>query len=136
MTIYREWLLKSCGGCERDMQCIHENCGKEERVWFPELDSRGSESRLHPWCISCGTVKNISDDKPKNIGHWMNVLSKISNKFSFSQCQRRLIVKDLQSNEMFNDNYGITGTSQKELFLKIINKHCNVTGSYIYSFLC
>jgi len=99
-------------------------------------NNRGAEVALHPWCIHCGLVKNISDDKSRKIGYWINVLSKISNRFSITQSQKRLIVKELMTYEEFEDPYGITSYSQRELFFKIIKKHCNINTHNLNSFVC
>ena len=120
----------------RKIICSHESCGREDKIWLPVDSSGKSEALLHPWCKHCGLVKNISDDRPKKIGHWMNVLSKISYHQSLKQCQRRLIAKELQSCEEFIDLYGITGSAQKDLFIKIMKKYCNINTKNIDSFIC
>ena len=106
--------------------CTHENCGREQNVWLPSDENLKSEVTLHPWCKHCGVVKNISDDRPHLIGYWINILSIITHQFSLKQVQKRLITNDLSSNEVFNDLYGITGSAQKELFIKTIGKYCKL----------
>ena len=118
------------------MPCFHENCKQEEKIWLPVEYSRGAEVALHPWCIHCGTVKNISDDKPMKIGFWINILSKLSYQFSLTQCQKRLITNELKSHKEFNDIYGITGSSQKELFVMLVKKYCNICKANIDTHLC
>jgi hypothetical protein len=103
---------------------------------IPVKSNLGSEASLHPWCVRCGLIKNISDDKPKEIGYWMNILSRISYQFSIAQCQKRLIAKELDSCEEFEDLYGITGSSQKEMFVRTIQKYCSLSINDIDSFLC
>jgi len=106
--------------------CNHESCGREKRVWLPMEQNSGSEVMLHPWCRHCGLVKNISDDQPHSFGYWTNVLSRITNQFSLKQVQKHLICKELESNDCFDDSYGITGSAQKELFIKIVCKYSNI----------
>ena len=118
------------------MICLHESCSPEKKIWLPVENNHRADIALHPWCIHCGLVKNISGDKPKKIGYWINILSRMSYQFSFTQCQKRLIAKELQSNEEFEDIYGINATSQKELFIKIVQKYCNLSGNNIDSFIC
>jgi len=120
----------------RDIICSHESCSREEKILLPVENKRGSEVSLHPWCIHCGLVKNISDDRPKKIGHWTNIISKISNNFSVTQCQRRLMVKELESYVEFEDFYGITGSAQEEIFIRTVRKYCNLSSNSIDSFLC
>lgn len=117
------------------MKCYHESCGNEDRVWLPEDRNLKSDVLLHHWCIHCGVVKNISDDMPKKMGYWTNVLSRIAKRFSLTQSQKRLVVKELESRECFDDLYGTTGSVQKEVFVKAIKKYCNLHHSIIDSYV-
>ncbi len=114
--------------------CKHESCGREARVWLP-TDSIASEVVLHPWCKHCGIVKNISDDRPKNIGYWMNNLAKISNQFSLKKVQIRLVSKYLEAHNYFNDLYGITGSAQCEVFIKTVYRICKISKHSIDSLI-
>jgi len=116
-------------------KCSHRTCGREKRVWLPTNDNSSVDVKLHPWCVQCGVVKNISDDKAHEIGYWMNILSKIANRFSLKQIQKRLIAKELASHELFSDVYGITGFPQKEFFKKIVKKYSNINGHSIEPFI-
>ena len=116
--------------------CSHESCKKDEKIWLPVDYNSKSEANLHHWCIHCGLVKDISDDQPKKIGHWMNTLSKISHHLSFTQCQKRLIANELRTCEEFEDLYGITGSAQRNLFIKVMEKYCNINRTNIDSFIC
>ena len=118
------------------MSCSHESCNHEENIWLPRENNLGSDVALHPWCLHCGLVKNISDDRPKKIGYWMNILSKLSYRFSIPQCQRRLIALELNTSEEFTDLYGITGSAQKEFFTNIVKKYYSICRNEIYSFCC
>ena len=115
--------------------CSHKSCGLEHRVWLPSTSYSGSEVKKHSWCIHCGLVKNISDDRPHKLGHWMNILSNIIQGFSLKRVQARLIAKELSSHIYFNDTYGITGSSQKELFKKIVKQYCSIDERSIDSFI-
>ena len=117
------------------MKCYHESCGNERRVWLPWGRSLKSDVSLHHWCIHCGVVKNISDDRPKKMGYWTNVLSRIAKRFSLTQSQKRLVVKGLESHECFDDSYGTTGSVQKEVFVKAIKKYCSLHESIIDSYV-
>ena len=116
--------------------CNHKSCEYEKRIWLPIQNRRGSDIALHPWCLKCGLVKNISDDRPHRSGYWTNVLSRITRSFSLTQCQKRLVAKELESHQCFNDIYGVTGSAQKELFVKIVRKYCYISRNYIDSFIC
>jgi len=120
----------------REMTCSHESCSREERIWLPVENNRGSDISLHHWCLHCGLVKTISDDRPHRLGYWMDILSRISFRYSIVQCLRRLIARELQSHKEFNDTYGVTGSVQMEMFVKIVQKHCIINKNNIDSFLC
>jgi hypothetical protein len=107
--------------------CTHKSCGKEHRIWLPSTpDSYGSIER-HPFCTSCGLVQNLSDDRPKALGFWMNKLARLAYDLDLSQCQKRLIAKNLESDSYFNDTFGAYGSGQKELFITIVNKYCDTS---------
>jgi hypothetical protein len=128
-------------------RCSHENCGREQRIWLPKKiiisdnkktasSNNYSDVSLHHWCILCGCIENISDDRGKNIGYWINILSKIAKEFLITQSQKRLIVNELSNYECFDDLYCITGSAQREGFVKVIKKYSglseNIINSYIY----
>jgi hypothetical protein len=110
--------------------CLHKDCGGTERVWLP-YENRGMHKGLkaHPYCIHCGTVKNISPDKAKDIGYFINILSKIEKRLEnkkITQVQMRLIIKELEDTTSFKDTYGINKTDQEKIFIKTVRKHCNL----------
>jgi hypothetical protein len=127
--------------------CYHKSCGREERVWLPRdiktsdfMKFNGKSFRyddvaLHHWCIKCGCIKNISDDRPKKIGYWINLLSAITKKYKITQTQKRLICKELGSYEFFDDIYGITGSAQREIFIKTVRKYCGINERIIDSYI-
>src|SRR3989304_5719732 len=109
------------------MKCEHQSCGGKEKVWLPHISREEDHGlRSHPYCIHCGAIKNISSDKPRKIGHYLNVLSEIRKNFRISDAQISLIVNDLNSKEDFEDPYWTTGLSQEKMFLISIKKHCNI----------
>lgn len=128
------------------LKCSHDSCGREHRIWLPEninasdtmrtINSSGkSDISLHYWCILCGCVQNISDDRPKKMGYWMNILSKIARECSVTQSQKRLVVKDLEFYECFYDMYGTTGSAQREVFVRAVRRYFGLCESTIDSFI-
>ena len=107
-------------------QCNHENCGREHRIWMPCANMHYSEVVLHPYCRHCGLVKNLSDDQAHGLGYWINILSRISKIFALKKVQKRLIAKELESNDCFDDSYGVTGAAQKDLFVKTLKKYTKI----------
>ncbi len=124
-------------------KCSHVDCGREHRIWLPETIGSSDDSKangtgksdisLHHWCMRCGCIQNISDDRPKKMGYWINVLSKLVREYHLTDCQRRLVIKALQSNEFFEDLYGTTGSSQQGVFVKTVQNYCNLDKNTIDS---
>lgn len=108
------------------MKCKHKSCGSKEKLWLPYV-SRGVEYclKLHPYCVYCGAVKNISTDMPKRSGYYINILSQIRKSFRMSDAQVRLIVNELNSIEDFEDPYWTTGFAQEIMFMAVLKKYCN-----------
>lgn len=127
------------------VKCSHESCGREHRIWLPKTltwskttrtTSNGrSDVSLHYWCALCGCVQNMSDDRPKKMGYWINILSKMAREYSVTQSQKRLVIKELESNDLFEDMYGTTGSAQKEVFVEAVKKYCRLCESTIDSFV-
>lgn len=126
--------------------CSHESCGREQRVWLPKninilgnIRNKGSSGTSdiapHHWCVLCGCVKNISDDRARKMGYWINVLSKITRECLVTQYQKRLVVKELKAYECFDDMYGTIGSAQREVFVKVVKKYCSLCESTIDSFI-
>ena len=117
------------------VNCSHTICNKEQRLWLHETGRITSDISLHCWCVFCGTIQNNTDDRPRKMGYWMNILWKIEKRFSLTQVQKRLIVKALESHDSFDDLFSISGSSQKEAFIQIVKKYCNIPESKINSFI-
>lgn len=115
-------------------KCLHKSCGREERVWYLTDTNSYSDVEQHPWCVHCGIIKNITDDRPHKIGYWMGKLGAIANYCSIKQVNKRSIAKEIEKNEIFDDTYGTTGSTQKTIFKKTIRKYCTINPKIIDSF--
>ncbi len=96
--------------------------------------------KLHPYCNECGVFKNVSSDRGKKIGYFVNTLSKLKkilgNKgYRISDVQIRLILKELSEVEGFEDTWWITYSKQKEIFISIIRKYIKVSKEILESVL-
>jgi len=100
----------------------HECCGTAEKVWLPyELEGRSSGLKPHSYCILCGVVRNISADRAKPMGYYMNILARLG----ITKVQIRLIAKELERVD-FDDAYFMTRSEQKEVFISVVKKHSKV----------
>ena len=107
-------------------KCSHHVCGREKSVWFHTKDCYSSVKK-HTYCTTCGVIQNISDDRPKAIGYWMNKLGFLCSELGITHCQKRLIAKEIETNEYFTDSFGSFGSCQKELFKRIVSSHCDTS---------
>ena len=102
--------------------CKHECCGTAEKVWLPyELEGRSRGLKPHSYCIHCGVVRNISPDRAKPMGYYMNILARLG----ITKVQIRLIAKELERVD-FDDAYSTTRSEQKEVFISVVKKHSKV----------
>ena len=58
-----------------------------------EFVGRSKGLKPHPYCIHCGVVKNISPDRAKPLGYYVNELAKMP----ITKLQMRLIIKELEA---------------------------------------
>ncbi len=111
---------------------IHQSCGGNERIWLP---IEGIGLAPHPWCVKCGVVKNISPDKAKRLGYWVNIMAEIADNFKITKVQQRLAIKELQSYDGFEDTYAMTFSAQRKIFIQILKKYFNLGETTINSFI-
>jgi len=71
----------------------------------------------------------------KRMGYWTDVLSRISKQFKITQAQKRLVVKELEAYDGFDDVYSMTLNAQQKIFVNAVKKHFNLMEQTIYSFL-
>ena len=115
-------------------RCLHTS--SNDRVWLPT--ERGVLKK-HPYCISCGVVKNISSDRGKRLGYFANVLANLKKYlegrgYKVSQAQIRLILKDLEKMDV-DDVYSFSFSKQKNIFVKVVTKHIRVRRELVESLL-
>ncbi len=91
----------------------------------------------HPFCIKCGVVKNIGQDKAKGRGYFINVISQIEKhlKFAGSTVRMRLVVKELEKIEDFEDSFCMSKYNQEKIFISIVKKYYQIPDRTIQQFL-
>lgn len=111
--------------------CTHES---HERDWLPLLKEKEKCTLApHPYCERCGLVRNIGPDRPRKLGYYTDVLSELERylqhehnkggKHKLIEAQKRLIVKEMQRDELFQDLYGSLASAQEERFIEIVQKY-------------
>ena len=108
------------------MSCEHNSCGSSEKVWLPYFyGGRERGLKPHPYCIDCGLIKNLSSDRPRTIGYYMNILSELSKFYKIAQVQMRFISQEFERQRL-DDSYGMDRQQQEKLFMDIVKKCVNV----------
>ena len=120
-----------------DMNCVHENCSSADKDWLPyEVDDLNKGLKPHPYCVRCGIVKNISSNRARSIGYYINVLARIGGRAEgITRVQMRLIVKELERIDGFDDSYSMTGQKHIVQIMSVVKKYCNLSEHLISSML-
>ena len=111
----------------------HECCGTAEKVWLPyEFEGRSRGLKAHSYCIHCGAVENISSKskKAKRMAYYTNILPRLG----ITKVQIRLIAKELERIQDFDNVYSMTRSEQEGLFIDAVKKHSKVPEDTIRAF--
>lgn len=120
------------------MKCDHIDCGSTEKVWLPYIVRKHDNGlKSHPFCIRCGMVKNIGPDRARGRGYFINVISQIEKHLQNpgSSVRMRLVVKDLEKIEDFDDVYSMSKHNQEKIFISILKKYYKIPDRTIQQFL-
>ncbi|WP_316967567.1 hypothetical protein [Candidatus Methanocrinis natronophilus] len=79
----------------------------------------------HPYCAECGLIKNLSSEKPRKIGFYINIITSLKEDFRMAQAQIRLMALDMEKLD-FEDDYSMDRHQQEELFIEIVQKYSKV----------
>lgn len=106
--------------------CEHKISGSREKIWLTYYyEGRNRGLKPHPYCAECGLVKNLSSDRPRNAGYYMNIVAAVGKHYKIAQVQVRLIVMEIEKIELA-DAYGMDRQSQDKLFIEIVTRILNV----------
>lgn len=106
--------------------CEHQISGSKEKIWLPYYyEGRDRGLKPHPFCTECGLIKNLSSDRPRSIGYFMNVIAELGEHYRIAQVQIRLIVLEMEKQSM-DDRFGIDRQQQEKLFIEITTRILNV----------
>ena len=115
--------------------CSHRNCGNSEKVWL--MHTYGGKDcglKPHPYCVECGLVKNLSSDKPRKIGFYINIVAALGERLKNSKAQMRLVSMELHDSGL-DDSYGLDRYQQEVLFTQIVRKYVSVSEKIIRELL-
>lgn len=114
----------------------HESCSPQDWQWLPyDYGNDRGFLKEHPYCVHCGAVKNMGPDRARGMGFFANVLASIARRRKLTDVQIRLIMKRLEEIEDFEDNYTLSGSSQKEWFLDAVEMYTSLPREFIEEYL-
>ncbi|VVB70479.1 Uncharacterised protein [uncultured archaeon] len=107
--------------------CEHKISGSSEKVWLPYFfEGRERGLKPHPYCTECGLIKNLSSEKPHNIGYFMNLIAELGTRHKIAKVQTRLIALEIEKQSL-DDKFGMDRHQQEELFIEIATRILNVS---------
>ena len=82
-------------------------------------------------------IKNIGSDKAKGEGYFINAISRIEKylKIPGSTVRMRIVVKELEKIEEFDDSFSMSKYDQEKIFISIIKKYYQIPDRTIQQFL-
>jgi len=105
----------------------HEDCGPRQRVWLPKERDAESSAARHPYCVVCGTVKNMSLPRARPLAYYLGGLSSLKRHLEaaergpkLAQVQSHLIALRLAARPEFEDPYGTPGRMQLAAFVEVV----------------
>lgn len=106
--------------------CEHKISGSREKIWLPYyFEGRERGLKPHPYCTECGLVKNLSSEKPRSIGYFMNLIAELGFRHKIAKIQTRLIALEMERLEL-DDKFGMDRKQQEDLFVEIATRILNV----------
>jgi len=120
------------------MACIHKPVSHQDAVWLPPDDKHDSHipAQRRIFCLGCGNIKYQGSDRAKKLGFFMNLISRINEQVNkeqrrgvkelrpITEVQKRLLIREMEANEVFMDTWMSTRKLQISVFRKILRRHC------------
>lgn len=108
------------------LDCEHKLSGSKEKIWLPYyFEGRERGLKPHPYCTECGLIKNLSSERPRSLGFFMNLIADLGQRHKIAKTQVRLIALEMERLAL-EDNFGMDRQQQEELFVDIAVKILNV----------
>jgi hypothetical protein len=107
-------------------RCEHQKSGSREKIWLPYYyKDRDRGLKPHPFCTECGLINNLSQDRPRSIGFFMNAIAELGKNYKIAQVQTRLIALEMEK-QALDDTFGMDRQQQEMLFVEIAVRILNV----------
>jgi len=115
--------------------CEHKISGSREKIWLPYyFEGRERGLKPHPYCTECGLIKNLSSEKPRSIGYFMNIIAELGTRHKIAQIQTRLIALEMERLAL-DDKFGMDRMQQEDLFVEVATRILNIPARAVYELL-
>ena len=115
--------------------CEHKISGSREKVWLPYyFEGRERGLKPHPYCTECGLIKNLSSEKPRSLGYFMNLIAELGTRYKIAKVQVRLIALEIEKQQM-DDKFGMDRGQQEDLFVEITTRILNIPPRVVFELL-
>ena len=115
--------------------CEHKISGSREKIWLPYyFEGRERGLKPHPYCTECGLIKNLSSEKPRSLGYFMNMIAELGCRYKIAKVQIRLIALEMERLQM-DDKFGMDRKQQEDLFVEITTRILNIPARIVYELL-
>jgi len=106
---------------------MHSDCGTRERLWLPANHKAAATAARHPYCLDCGTVKDLTLPHAKPLAYYLDGLANLKESLEHSvvhyklvQVQSHLIAQKLKTRTEFEDPYGTPGNVQLATYVDAV----------------
>ena len=120
-------------------QCEHEESHSDHSIWVKPSPSERihSPAQKRPYCKKCGRIKYMGSAPTKKMGFYINILKEVQRKIDvmyrrkitkhrLTQVQMRLVLKELNADEDFNDRFSNNRYNQWDHFKTTLKKYCDI----------
>jgi len=115
--------------------CEHKISGSREKIWLTYyFEGRERGLKPHPYCIECGLVMNLSSERPRSIGYFMNIIAEIGIRHKVAKIQTRLIAQEMERLAL-DDKFGMDRMQQENLFVEITTRILNIPARAVFELL-
>ncbi len=105
----------------------HHDCGSRDRLWLPREPHSEASASKHPFCLECGTVKDLALPPAKALGYYLAGIARLKEHLEHSalhpklaQVQSHLITERLTVRREFEDAYGTPGQAQLNAYSDVV----------------
>lgn len=105
----------------------HQDCTSRERVWLAKERLASASAARHPYCVACGTIRNLTWPRARPIGYFLagvgalkGYLDHTSLQPKLAQVHTHLVASRLAACREFEDPYGTPGQVQLDTYVDVI----------------